>query len=332
MYVMYSDDHGQTWETGAETYQTSAVRPNETFAVELVDGRIYFNSRDTIRAQNGYRSINYSNDGGESFIGPSVKETAIPTPASQNSALRFRSLNEGDPNNVILYASPGDPENGYRVNLMIHTSYDETATWTQETLIHSGRAAYTDLVKLSQNRFGVLFETGLDDYYEAIMFARVDFADLSPLGWNGLVGDLNQDGMLTTADVDQFLLHWRANTSNLSQAEKMQRGDLDFNGVTDMDDAYMLRVALKNAAVSLAGLDSLMVPEPTAVVMLGLAMLMIWGRGRVVGNGAAQGPGPARLTRGVALGLALVGVALHATYAVASLPGVPRSFLTRATM
>src|SRR5690606_21749938 len=126
------DDHGQTWQTGATSiYSGAAVRPNETVAVELVDGRVYFNSRDSVHQENGTRSIAYSSDGGLTYDGHFTKETAIATSVSQNSALRFLAVDQGDDHNVILYASPGSPANGYRVNLVIHASLDETQRWTQ---------------------------------------------------------------------------------------------------------------------------------------------------------------------------------------------------------
>ncbi|MEM9186386.1 MAG: sialidase family protein [Planctomycetota bacterium] len=77
--AVYSDDHGQSWQLGAVYQQTSdAIRPDENVAVELVDSRVSFNSRDT-GASAGGRSIAYSSDGGLSDDGPFAADTN-PTP------------------------------------------------------------------------------------------------------------------------------------------------------------------------------------------------------------------------------------------------------------
>ena len=49
-------------------------------------------------------------------------------------------------------------------------SFDEAKTWGRKTVIHSGPAAYCDLVTLGRGRVGVLFEAGKKLYDE------IDFA------------------------------------------------------------------------------------------------------------------------------------------------------------
>lgn len=66
--LIYSDDHGQTWQLGAvdETYDDD-LNANETAAVELNDGRIYLSTRDQNGAAAGTRGGAYSRDGGVTF-------------------------------------------------------------------------------------------------------------------------------------------------------------------------------------------------------------------------------------------------------------------------
>jgi sialidase-1 len=61
---------------------------------------------------------------------------------------------------------------------MLLLSFDEGTTWPVKRLVHEGPAAYSDLVKLDDERVGVLFEAGKKLYGE-IVFAVVDVGSLS---------------------------------------------------------------------------------------------------------------------------------------------------------
>ncbi|QDS98863.1 exo-alpha-sialidase [Adhaeretor mobilis] len=274
--VLYSDDHGATWQLGAvATYDnaTSIVAPNENVAVELVDGRVYFNARDGHVPSLGNRSYNYSEDGGLTYIGKHLKEDRISTPGVQNSAMRFRATDQGDSENIILYSSPGDFDN--RVDLTIHTSHSETLTWTQETLVHSGPSAYSDLVKINQNEFGVLFEAGAS-LYDEILFAYMDYTDLATPDWSTIQGDVNQDGVLDTADLPYFVSVWTPVTDVVYDGnyESYTNGDLNFDGKNDLADVFLMREAFIDAGLSLVGLNALFqVPEPSSAVLVTIAGL-----------------------------------------------------------
>jgi hypothetical protein len=267
--VVYSDDHGKTWQLGAvATYvqSESVSSPNENVAVELVDGRVYFNARDAHTANRGNRSIAYSSDGGLSYDAPQfAHDTQIVTPVVQNSAVRFRAVDEGDAENVILYSGPGRPT--AREDLTIRVSLDETATWTKTTVIHPGPAAYSDLVKLDAERFAVLFEGGAK-LYDEIIFAYMDYDDLAPAPFNGVRGDVNQDGVFNESDVSAFAAAWNPATREyfLGGVDSYTGGDLNFDGRQTLADVFELRQALIAGGVSADGLASwLQAPEPAAL-------------------------------------------------------------------
>ena len=74
--TIYSDDHGQTWQTGGKVQ----VGTGEGCIAELSDGTIYYNSRAYFL--DGKRRIAWSNDGGETFeefkgIAPAVFGFAV---------------------------------------------------------------------------------------------------------------------------------------------------------------------------------------------------------------------------------------------------------------
>jgi sialidase-1 len=177
-HLVYSDDHGKTWHRGATETRaaTDALHPNECVAVELADGRIYVNARDQHGSDPATRAVAYSSDGGVTFDAPFAAEPGITTPVVQNSAIRFAAKDRGDARNILVHSCPGNAKD--RRDLTILTSFDEGASWPQKMLIHEGPAAYSDLVKLNNDKIGVLYEAGARLYGE-IVFAVVDFEKLS---------------------------------------------------------------------------------------------------------------------------------------------------------
>lgn len=177
-HLIFSDDHGATWKLGATDTHAVAdpIHPDECVAVELADGRIYVNSRDERGTDPATRLIAVSSDGGESFDAPFAGEPKLTSPVVQNSVLRFAAKDQGDAENLLIYSGPSDPKQ--RRDLTIRTSRDEAKTWGQDTIIHRGPAAYSDLVKLADDEFGVIYEAG-ERLYAEILFAKVRLKDLN---------------------------------------------------------------------------------------------------------------------------------------------------------
>lgn len=176
-HLVYSDDHGKTWKLGAADTHLAAdpIHPNECVAVELVDSRVYVNSRQHQGSEPAKRVIAFSSDGGESFDAPFAPEPQIISPIVQNSQIRFAAKDQGDEDNLLIHCGPGDSK--ARRDLTMLTSRDEAITWGQKTVIHKGPAAYCDLAKLGGDAVGVLYEAG-DPLYTEILFATVPVADL----------------------------------------------------------------------------------------------------------------------------------------------------------
>jgi hypothetical protein len=262
--VVYSDDHGQTWELGAiSSLMSPQASPGENAAVELVDGRIYFNGRDPHSANPGSRSFAYSSDGGLTFDAPGfVHDQRISTPLVQNSVLRFHAVDQGDADNIILYSYPGDAN--ARRDMTIRVSLDETESWEHSKVIREGPAAYSDLVKLDEDRFGVLFETG-QQLYEQIIFSYMDYETITLGAWNGIEGDVNQNGAFDAQDVEAFATAWNPLSKEifLGGEDSYLHGDLNFDGDNDLKDVFVLRQLLIAHGVSSAALEAVFaVPEP----------------------------------------------------------------------
>jgi sialidase-1 len=176
---VYSDDHGATWKLGASDTRDIAdpQHPNESVVIELADGRIYDNARDQDGSDPATRVIAFSSNGGESFDHPFIAEPAITAPVVQNSAIRLAAKDQGDSENLLVYCGPGDAKQ--RRDLTLLVSDDEAKSWGRKTVIHSGPAAYSDLVKLDDRKVGVLYEAGKKLYGE-IVFQVVNVDDLAP--------------------------------------------------------------------------------------------------------------------------------------------------------
>jgi len=91
----------------------------------------------------------------------------------------------------------------------------------------------------------------------------------------GVEGDVNQDGFLTTADIDDFVLGWLSETEGLNAVERTMLGDLNLDGRTYLDDFSILHDALQTNLGLAVSLDELLrgVPEPATLCLLGMASL-----------------------------------------------------------
>ena len=169
MALIYSDDHGITWNIGAvDNNLSDKVQSNETTIVELNDGTIYVNTRDHL---GGSRLMNrgetYSSDGGLTFNKTIIESDKFPSPIVQASLLRWDSAKQGK-KDLILFSTPSN--NKKRENLVVMASYDEAKTWEIFIKVHEGFSAYSDMVKLNKKWLGVIYET---DNYKKIEFKRV---------------------------------------------------------------------------------------------------------------------------------------------------------------
>ncbi len=165
VYAVYSDDHGATWKRGKTAPGRLKGYPNEVQMVELSDGRIMLNAR-SFRGSS-LRMTAISRDGGESWSELRYDE-ALPDPGCQGSILRL-AFPGPDHQSMILFSNPAHHRK--RINGTIRLSQDEGKTWKWSKRIYRGSFAYSCLVKLTNNEFGILFER--DDY------AKISYAKLN---------------------------------------------------------------------------------------------------------------------------------------------------------
>ncbi len=163
VYAVYSDDLGISWKRGQSAPNQSPGMPNEVQMVELNDGSIMLNARSY--KGNHFRKIACSKDGGDHWSDLKT-ESQLPDPGCQGSILRFSYPSPGK-ESLILFSNPAHKE--LRKNGTIRLSMDEGKTWAFSKTLVEESFAYSCLVKLSENEFGILFER---DNYSKISFAK----------------------------------------------------------------------------------------------------------------------------------------------------------------
>jgi hypothetical protein len=111
------------------------------------------------------------------------------------------------------------------------------------------------------------------------MKSQLTAAQISTARGNGKVnslafsipGDANLDGDVDEADVAAFVVGWRYQQRD-PDLESWKKGDFNHDGLTDLNDAFILRGALISNPDALTSLG-IPVPEPTSGLCLGLAMV-----------------------------------------------------------
>ncbi|AZS76819.1 laminin G [Streptomyces lydicus] len=175
--LIHSDDGGATWKVGAlDTWPVAAggtfrQKPSEMTLLERSDGSVYVNGREQDGTDLGHRTAAVSRDGGGSFVAPFRALPDLYTPMVQGSALRLPHPRTD--RSRTLFAAPADPDR--RRTMTIRSSYDEGRTW--ESADRGARVAtdwsgYSDLVAISREVTGLMYEGGAVDARDEIRFAR----------------------------------------------------------------------------------------------------------------------------------------------------------------
>lgn len=170
-HTIYSKDHGRTWELGG------VIRPkvNECQVVEIGsrssgNGTLLMNMRSYFGEMRRTHALSY--DGGLSWTEPQRVEELV-EPVCQASMIRHDYLVHPY-QNLIFFLNPASTSK--RHNLSIRASKDEGRTWPYIQTIHAGPGAYSSMVVLP-GQIGTLYEAGVDDPYESIIFHKLSVRD-----------------------------------------------------------------------------------------------------------------------------------------------------------
>lgn len=163
-YSVYSDDHGLTWKKGSAV----GVQMDENKTVELSDGRVMLNSRDS--GNGGYRKVAISTDGGQSY-GPVTVDRELPDPTNNASITRLFPDAPQDSADAKKLMFSNSNSKSSRSNLAVRVSCDDGETWPSVRGVRSGFSAYSTLERLDAGRIGLLYESS---YSDGITFSSFD--------------------------------------------------------------------------------------------------------------------------------------------------------------
>lgn len=161
-HVIYSDDHGETWQLGGRTPQPQV---DECEVVELTGDRLMLNMRNCDRSECS-RQVAISADGGLTWRDQRFDPTLI-EPNCQASIRRYSWPDRGE--NIILFSNPASDNS--RVNMTLRLTYDEGNTWPIARTLHPGPSAYSCLAVLPKGEIACLYEAGQNDFRESIILA-----------------------------------------------------------------------------------------------------------------------------------------------------------------
>lgn len=176
-HVIFSDDHGQTWNLGGSV----APHTDECQVVECTDGSLIMNMRNYWgRAgrqpeKDSMRAVARSHDAGQTWSKLTFAPRLI-EPVCQASLIRLDSIHakKGD---VLLFSNPASRSK--RIDLTVRMSPNAGETWPTSKSLYAGPSAYSCLARLPENSVGCLFEAGEKRPYETIRFARFSVAWLT---------------------------------------------------------------------------------------------------------------------------------------------------------
>ncbi|AXK44409.1 sialidase family protein [Brachybacterium saurashtrense] len=150
-YVLFSDDHGETWQRGEPVGEDM----DETTVVELSDGRVLLNSRDHVRG--GHRRIAVSADGGATWEDRGVDPQFVDPGNNAQLAARHPGAPAGDPRaRQLLFTNAWD--RFARVRGTLSASDDDGATWRELLVFEPGPLDYSAVQGLEDGAIVVLWE------------------------------------------------------------------------------------------------------------------------------------------------------------------------------
>lgn len=169
-HIIYSDDHGKTWQLGGRTPEHQV---NECQAVELTGGRIMLNMRNYDPSMR-YRQTAISDDGGITWYDQKFDTTLI-EPICQAAIERYDKPGKKD-DAIIIFSNPASRDS--RMNMTLRASKDEGKTWPVPKLIHPGPSAYSDMAVMDNGNIAIFYEAGTENPYESIIFTQIQIESI----------------------------------------------------------------------------------------------------------------------------------------------------------
>lgn len=146
----YTDDHGKTFHISENIPFAGG---NENSAAELPGNKLMLNLRNQIGNPKS-RIVAISSDGGQTWD-TAYYDKNLPDPVCEGAILNIGGKKHP---NILAFCNNASTEG--RKNLTVRISFDGGKTWPKAYLVDKKDAhtAYSDIVKLSRRKIGVLYE------------------------------------------------------------------------------------------------------------------------------------------------------------------------------
>jgi len=161
--LLVSDDAGASWQVAGITPITDEIAASEPSLLELPDGRLLLNTRETpgrdFLAAPAGRTLSFSSDGGKTWSRPVLDTSGIPSYHETHSGLFRLSDPRTDPAGVsrVLFSYPAGPK---RTRGTVMISYDDHATWRSPKLLIPSEFGYSNLDRLPDGTLLLIYENG----------------------------------------------------------------------------------------------------------------------------------------------------------------------------
>ncbi|MGI6164654.1 MAG: exo-alpha-sialidase [Limnochordia bacterium] len=165
--VIYSDDHGATWQRGAspndgriwidkrtlsaETLSNSLAQLTEAQVVELANGDLKMFMRNTSVPR---VAVATSKDGGHTWEANVEFDSALLEPYCQLTVISYPDQQDGK--DRLIFANPANAS--ARINGVVRLSEDGGKTWPYSKVITPDGYAYSCLTVLPNGEIGLLYE------------------------------------------------------------------------------------------------------------------------------------------------------------------------------
>lgn len=167
--IVYSRDHGQTWQIG------SGAKTNTTEAqvVELADGTLMLNMRDDRnrkdKGETNGRAVAVTADLGKTWTVHPSSNSALPESNCMASLIDAPVKINGKTQQVLFFSNPNNKNE--RKNMTIKASLDGGLTWPEKLQVELNEEAgygYSCMTMVDENTVGIIYEGVKEIFFQKV--------------------------------------------------------------------------------------------------------------------------------------------------------------------
>ena len=159
--VIYSKDHGTTWQTAT----SSVMDGGEAQVAELSDGSIMMNMRSNQKA----RLVSVSHDLGATWEAHPTSGITLQEPGCQASLISANVFMNGSKKKILFFSNPDHPSQ--RSQMTIKASLDDGKTWPVEYQLKINESTgygYSCMTMVDDETLGIVYEGNRELFFQKI--------------------------------------------------------------------------------------------------------------------------------------------------------------------